>query len=230
MGNSGYISDHEKERLSKFYNTMEEDLITSEPSFTFDMWNLILELLNENGKSAKRRLIDVGGGTGRLSRIGFKHGFDVYLTDILPELLDIAVTKYNEFEGRTYILDIFDPKSVDEFIDAHGYFDVVLCLGFVINHTDSLEKTETAFFNLVKLMNNGAVLVLDALIRELYMGSPLVIWDRLTNTLIPISTLLKYFKKYGLILKYLHSLEYSYSKPNYHYMDRGIRFFLVKAW
>lgn len=209
---------------------MDEELITSESDFTFDMWSLILGLLNENGKEGKRRLIDVGGGTGRLSRAAFRYGFEVYLTDILPELLNIATAKYSEFEGRTYLLDIFDPKSVDDFIDAHGYFDVVLCLGFVINHTDSLERTETAFFNLVKLMNDKAVLVLDALIRELYMGYPLVIWDRLTNTLIPISTMLKYFKKYGLILKHLHSLEYSYSKPNYHYMDRGIRFFLVKAW
>jgi len=107
----GYVHPFESKRLAKFYLSTDEDKLSSYPLFSFNLWSIILELLKETQKTTNIKVIDIGGGTGRVSREGFKYGFDVYLADILPEMLKKAEEKYREFRGKTFVLDIFDEKT-----------------------------------------------------------------------------------------------------------------------
>lgn len=231
------MSDQYSDRLNvvlmdKYYHSIDDKELYSDVTFTFDLWEIIKNLVSEL-KQGKRlvRVVDVGGGKGDIVIKGLKYGYEPFLTDINKDFLDEAERRHSELRGRTCVLDIFDSQEVIKFIDKNGFFDVVLCLGLVLNHTDHLDKVFLGFSNLVKLANENAVIVVDLMLSELYIGNPESIWIDFTMTPVSIMDISKLIRKHGLILKAFHSIEYDYGEcKNYHYKDHAIRLFLVKPY
>ena len=154
-----------KEMLD-YYATGPASEIDSSARFDFDIWNLI-----ENWRRilgiAGNRLLDIGGGLGKFSAMAIRRGFDVTMVDISRDIIQRAVALHPELKNRVYILDIFNPQNVTDFIRKHGQFDIILSLGFVVNHTDSPEKILCALDNHLKLAKANSLLVIDIEIGEI---------------------------------------------------------------
>lgn len=218
--------------MDKYYHSINDKELYSDVTFIFDLWEMIKNFVSELklGKNPIRA-IDVGGGKGDIVIKGLKYGYEPFLVDINKDFLEEAERKYPDLRGRTAILNVFDSREVVTFLDKNGFFDVVLCLGLVLNHTDSLEKVALGFSNLVKLANENALIVTDLMLSELYIGNPKSIWIDFTMTPVSIIDISRLIKRHGLILKAFHSVEYDYGVcKNYHYKDHAVRLFLVKPY
>ncbi|MCR8501561.1 MAG: class I SAM-dependent methyltransferase [Candidatus Korarchaeota archaeon] len=218
--------------MDKYYHRIDDKELYSRTTFTFDLWEIIKTLVSEL-KPGKRliRAIDVGGGKGDIIIKGLKYGYEPFLTDINKDFLEEAERRYPELRGHTAILNIFDSKEVIEFMDKNGFFDIVLCLGLVLNHTDLPKKVAVGFSNLIKLANENSIIVVDFMLSELYVGNPKSIWAEFTMTPISINGISRLIKRHGLLLKAFHSIEYDYGEyKNYRYKDHAVRLFLVKPY
>jgi len=227
---SGFRSRIDKKEMAKYYHSITDDELYSQTKFVFDLWPTLNGIVKQFGKK-KLRIIDVGGGKGDIIIAGSKYGYEVFLTDIYEDFLKEAVKRYPELSNRVALLDIFNTKNVIEFINRYGYFDVVLCLGFVLNHTDSLDAFRRGFANLIKLANENSVIVVDIMLSDMYPGRPMRIWSDFNHTLISLKDLADMSEKYGLILAEFHSIRYDYSDAkNYNYREYGSRFFIIKPY
>lgn len=229
-----YSQSIDKIAMKKYYSNISDDELYSFTKITFDLWQTITSLIDKIKKHShkrKIRVVDVGGGKGDISAIGLKLGYEILLTDIFPDFLKEAESKYPKLKGKTFLLDIFNEEQVIEFINEQGFFDVVLCLGFVLNHTDSQKKFIKGFENLIKLSNSYSIIVIDLMISDMYIGKPSILWSDFHHYLPSLEILTKLLNKHGLVIEAFHSIKYDYGEyKNYHYQENGARFFLLKFY
>jgi ubiquinone/menaquinone biosynthesis C-methylase UbiE len=120
-------------------------------------WEKILKTLLPEDRSA--RILDAGGGTGRITLLLAQLGYQVTLCDLSSGMLAVAKEKLKA-EG---LLKRVEVKEADltslPFSDAT--FDVVVCLHGAFCIADSLKAAE----ELTRVLKRGGVLVVDTLSR-----------------------------------------------------------------
>ncbi|MBQ9482862.1 MAG: methyltransferase domain-containing protein [Ruminiclostridium sp.] len=98
-------------------------------------------------------LLDLACGTGTLSVLMSKRGYDVIGTDASPEMLDAAMSKPHD--GVQYLCQ--DMTALDMF----GTIDAAVCALDSINHLESLDDVQAVFDRVALFMNAGGVFVFD---------------------------------------------------------------------
>lgn len=110
-------------------------------------WKLLERYLPNDGNA---RVLDAGGGTGRLTLPLAKIGYQVILCDLSPGMLEVAKEKLRK-EG---ILNRVEIKEAD--IECLPFpdetFDLVLCVGGALFMTESFKAAS----ELARLMKKGA--------------------------------------------------------------------------
>ena len=109
--------------------------------------------LNEKFGGLKGILLDLACGTGSLSVIFSRMGYDVIGTDISPEMLSIAVSK--EHEGIEFLC-----QSMTE-LDMFGTIDGTVCSLDSINHLDNIDEVRQTFEKVSLFSNKGALFMFD---------------------------------------------------------------------
>lgn len=115
----------------------------------------ICSLLHKNGVDGGL-LLDLGCGTGTLSFLLEKNGYDVIGVDASEDMLIVAnEKKYDENSNTMFLCQ----KAED--LDLFGTIDCAISVLDTINHIDSLEKIEKAFSRVSLFMNMGGIFIFD---------------------------------------------------------------------
>lgn len=109
--------------------------------------------LNEKFGGVKGIMLDLACGTGSLSVVLSKMGYDVIGTDISEEMLNVAVSK--EHEGIEYLC-----QDMTE-LDLFGTIDGAICSLDSINHLEDKAAVRKAFERVSLFMNKGALFMFD---------------------------------------------------------------------
>ncbi len=109
--------------------------------------------LNEKFGGIKGILLDLACGTGSLSVILSRMGYDVIGVDISEEMLNIALSK--EHEGTQYLC-----QSMTE-LDMFGTIDGTVCSLDSINHLESIDDVRQTFEKVSLFSNKGALFMFD---------------------------------------------------------------------
>jgi ubiquinone/menaquinone biosynthesis C-methylase UbiE len=120
-------------------------------------WERLLKTYLPEDRNAK--ILDAGGGTGRMTLPLAKLGYRVTLCDLSPGMLAVAREKL-QTEG---LLDRVEIKEADlvslPFNDET--FDLVICLHSAFSYPDSLKAAK----ELTRVMERGGNIIVDALSR-----------------------------------------------------------------
>lgn len=132
--------------FAEFYDSLTENIDYNEIAEYYNR-------LNEKFGGIKGILLDLACGTGSLSVIFSKMGYDVIGTDISEEMLSIAVAK--EHEGIEYLC-----QNMTE-LDMFGTIDGTVCSLDSINHLDGLDEVRRTFERVSLFSNKGALFMFD---------------------------------------------------------------------
>lgn len=132
--------------FAEFYDSLTENIDYKEIAEYYHR-------LNEKFGGTKGILLDLACGTGSLSVIFSRMGYDVIGVDISEEMLSIAVSK--EHEGIEYLC-----QSMTE-LDMFGTIDGTVCSLDSINHLDGIEDVRKTFEKVSLFSNKGALFMFD---------------------------------------------------------------------
>lgn len=115
----------------------------------------ICSLLRSNGVDGGL-LLDLGCGTGTLSFLLEKKGYDIIGADASEDMLSIAnEKKYDENSSAIFLC-----QSGEE-LDLYGTIDCAVCVLDTVNHIENLEKIRETFKKISLFMNMGGIFVFD---------------------------------------------------------------------
>lgn len=115
----------------------------------------ICSLLSRNGINGGL-LLDIGCGTGTLSFLLEKNGYDVIGVDPSEDMLAIAnEKKYDEDSSAIFLC------QAGEELDLYGTIDCAVCILDTINHISSIEKIKEIFKKISLFMNMGGIFIFD---------------------------------------------------------------------
>ena len=115
----------------------------------------ICSLLHENRVDGGL-LLDLGCGTGTLSFLLEKKGYDIIGVDASEDMLMVAnEKKYDEDSSAMFLC------QKGEELDLYGTIDCAVSSLDTINHIDSLEKIKKAFSLVSLFMNMGGIFIFD---------------------------------------------------------------------
>lgn len=157
-----------KKRFNNNSKTFDDSEKTLEGRLHSELeWSRIIKGLLPEDKSA--RILDAGGGTGRISLPLAKLGYQVTLCDLSPGMLAVARKKVQE-EG---IVDRVDIREVDiaSMPFFNESFDLVVCLHGAFCNADSLKAAK----ELTRVLKRGGVIMVDTLSR--YWAAIHVLYD-----------------------------------------------------
>lgn len=215
--------------VKRYYLTAPEEEINSDIApKTFDTWSII-ENYRKKLKIGKR-LLDVGFGTGHFALQAFKKGYNVMAIDFLPEIVVKVANKHPELKKRVHVVNLLDEKTVLEFIEEFGQFDVVTALGLVANHAQNKREMAKILYNIVKFAGINSLIVVDLLLEEMFPSKPEVIWSDFTHTLTSLTEMGSIFKKYGLRLLDAYTIHETYPAEEVfpEFEEHSIRTFIHK--
>ncbi|MEO0288687.1 MAG: methyltransferase domain-containing protein [candidate division WOR-3 bacterium] len=98
-------------------------------------------------------LIDLGAGTGNLSKYLSDYGFNVTLVDISIEMLKEAQKKNYRNSSTFVCCDIVN-------LSIKKSFDIAICMYDTVNHI-SAENITGCFLNVFNILKNDAIFVFD---------------------------------------------------------------------
>ncbi|MEO0234234.1 MAG: class I SAM-dependent methyltransferase [candidate division WOR-3 bacterium] len=98
-------------------------------------------------------LIDLGAGTGNLSKYLSEYGFNVTLVDISIEMLKEAQKKNFRNSSMFVCCDIVN-------LSIKKKFDVAICMYDTVNHI-SKENMTGCFFNVFNILKDDAIFIFD---------------------------------------------------------------------
>jgi len=147
-----------KERWDEKAKTYDEWEGTFEARLCTELeWERLVKTYLPEYKDAK--ILDAGGGTGRITLPLARLGYQVTLCDLSPGMLAIAREKLH----REGLLDRVESKEADlvslPFHDET--FDLVVCLHGAFSYPDSLKAAK----ELTRVMKIGGEIIVDALSR-----------------------------------------------------------------
>lgn len=115
----------------------------------------ICSLLHKQGVDGGL-LLDLGCGTGTLSFLLEKKGYDVIGVDASEDMLMVAnEKKYEENSSAMFLCQ----KAED--LDLFGTIDCAVSVLDTVNHINSLEKVQKAFEKVSLFMNMGGIFIFD---------------------------------------------------------------------
>lgn len=224
-------SDRQRRReIKDYYLGITADEITSYLTPTsFDLWESVARYRRELGIGA--RWLEVGGGVGDLAATALDHGYDVFMTDLQPALLETATARHPRLAGRLERSDVFDARDVAA-LAAHGPFSIVAALGAVLNHARDRRELALGFGHLVSLAAASSLLVVDVMLSEMFPGHPASIWADILHVLPSFEDLARLTRASGLQVLEAHSLYHRYPPtPTFdaEFDERMLRLFLHRA-
>lgn len=101
-------------------------------------------------------ILDLGCGTGNISSLLYKDGYDVIGVDISEDMLTVAKNK--AVEGNEDILYL--NQDMCEF-ELYGTVDCILCLFDSINYVEDIEKINNVFKLAHNYLNPGGLFIFD---------------------------------------------------------------------
>ncbi len=132
--------------FAEFYDSLTENINYNEIGEYYNR-------LNEKFGGIKGILLDLACGTGSLSVVMVRMGYDVIGVDLSEEMLSIAVSK--EHEGIEYLC-----QSMTE-LDMFGTIDGTICALDSINHLESADDVRKTFEKVSLFSNKGALFMFD---------------------------------------------------------------------
>lgn len=112
-------------------------------------------LLTRNGINGGL-LLDLGCGTGTLSFLLEKKGYDIIGVDPSEDMLAIAnEKKYDENSSAIFLC-----QSGEE-LDLYGTIDCAVCSLDTVNHIPTLQKIKETFKKISLFMNMGGIFIFD---------------------------------------------------------------------
>ena len=115
----------------------------------------VCSLLHKNGVDGGL-LLDLGCGTGTLSFLLEKKGYEIIGVDASEDMLMVAnEKKYEENSSAMFLC------QKGEELDLFGTIDCAVSSLDTINHIDNLEKIEKAFSLVSLFMNMGGIFIFD---------------------------------------------------------------------
>jgi ubiquinone/menaquinone biosynthesis C-methylase UbiE len=150
----------EKSKTSEGYERTFESRIAKELE-----WERLLKTYLPKDKEA--RILDAGGGNGRMTLPFAKLGYQVTLSDLSPGMLDVASERL-EKEGLLGRVEIKEADLASlPFSDET--FDLVICLHGAFSYPDCSKASK----ELTRVMRKGGRIIVDALNRYWAVGHEL---------------------------------------------------------
>jgi ubiquinone/menaquinone biosynthesis C-methylase UbiE len=147
-----------KKRYDEVSKTFDDSERTLEGRLYRELeWERLLKTYLPEDRGA--RILDAGGGTGRMTLPLAKLGYKVTLCDLSPGMLAVAREKLH----REGLLDRVEIKEADlASLPLHDEtFDIVVCLHGAFSDADSLQAAK----ELTRVMKRGGKIIIDALSR-----------------------------------------------------------------
>ncbi len=116
----------------------------------------ICSLLTRNGINGGL-LLDLGCGTGTLSFLLEKKGYDVIGVDPSQDMLAVALEK-KYYEDNSSVMFL---RQKAEKLDLYGTIDCAVCVLDTINHIYRLEWVTEVFGRISLFMNMGGIFIFD---------------------------------------------------------------------
>jgi len=132
----------------------------------FKNYNEILnEIVKHIGKYENAKVIDIGSGTGNLTNIASKFGYDVIGIEPNLKTRNIATVKYPNisFSSGTFLSLPIDDNSVDAIVSSYAFH----------NLTD-VEKVEAIKQFKKKLKNDGTIVIADTIYESIEIKEKLI--------------------------------------------------------
>lgn len=104
----------------------------------------------------KGLILDAGGGPGRYTIELAKLGYDVVLSDLVKENLDLAKRQIKKVKLEAKIKDIVEASITNLSKFKNNYFDAVLCLGGPLSHVHPKSERQKAISELIRVAKVSA--------------------------------------------------------------------------
>jgi SAM-dependent methyltransferase len=135
--------------VSKYYDFLTKDI-------KYNEWSkYIISIIKKLNPDAKA-VLDLCCGTGSMTAILSKKGYDVDGVDISSEMLTVASNKLFEADLKAGFInqDIIN-------LEIQKKYDVVICILDSINHIIRINDLKRVFKNIKNLLNEGGILIFD---------------------------------------------------------------------
>ena len=135
--------------LSKFYDMLTEEV-------EYEKWADYIEKIINRFKAPKDIVLELGAGTGSLSKILWQRGYDLICVDNSEEMLSIAQEKYEGEESSP----LFLCQDMCQ-LDLYGTIDIALCCLDSLNYLTYVNEVKKTFQNVSLFMNKGGLFIFD---------------------------------------------------------------------
>lgn len=138
------------EALAGCYDEMTEDV-------NYPAWADFLQKLFAREKRPVRTVLDLACGTGTMTFLLARRGYEMIGVDFSPEMLAVAAEKELEGEG---LPPIFLCQPMDK-LDLYGTVDACVCLLDSINHVTKKGVLQKALHRIWLFLEPGGLFVFD---------------------------------------------------------------------
>lgn len=142
--------DETYDALAGCYDDMTEDV-------NYPAWADFLEKLFARSPHPVHTVLDLACGTGTMSFLLARRGYELIGVDFSPEMLAIAAEKTLEGEGEP---PIFLCQAMED-LDLYGTVDACVCLLDSVNHVTRPDKLKKAFQRVWLFLEPGGLFVFD---------------------------------------------------------------------
>jgi SAM-dependent methyltransferase len=143
------------------------DVLTAD--YAYEPWIGAIEELALNHGLIGRRMLDVACGTGKSFLPFLARGYDVTACDASVEMARLA----REKTAGSVRVEVADIRQ----LPVYGAFDLVTCLGDVINHLSSADEVRLALTSMRQNLREGGLLVFDVNGLAAYRDVPPVVQE-----------------------------------------------------
>lgn len=140
----------EYDALAGCYDDMTQDV-------NYPAWADYIETLFAQSPRRIRTVLDLACGTGNMTLLLTRRGYELIGVDFSPEMLAVAAEKAGEAEGEP---PIFLCQSMES-LDLYGTVDACVCLLDSVNHVTEPEVLRRAFERVRLFLEPGGLFVFD---------------------------------------------------------------------
>lgn len=137
--------DSQFKLIAEYY----DDLMAGVP---YRLWVGYLEQILKRLDYHPHTILDVACGTGNVSEILSKAGYDVVGIDIAPDMIEIAKSKQSKVEY--YVQDVSE-------LDLGRKFDLAISLFDSLNYITDVEKLARGIKRVGEHLNDGGIFIFD---------------------------------------------------------------------
>lgn len=122
----------------------------------YEKWADYIEKIFEINKIKPKLVLDLGCGTGSITNILSKRGYDMIGIDISCDMLNVARDKMIK-EERDVLYLCQDIRN----FELYGTVDAILCTLDVLNYITDEKELEKVFLLAKNYLNNGGIFIFD---------------------------------------------------------------------